>query len=74
MASRVRTGDAFSRERPRRLFDLPGFVAGNAYDVAVDGTRFVVKVKNPDAPAREIHVVLNWFEELRRLAGEAGTP
>ena len=25
--------------------------------------------KNPDAPAREIHVVENWFEELKAKVG-----
>jgi hypothetical protein len=24
-------------------------------------------VANPDAPTRDINVVLNWFEELKRL-------
>jgi hypothetical protein len=24
---------------------------------------------NPDAPAKEIHVVLNWFDVLRAQAG-----
>jgi len=39
--------------------------------VTADGQRFLVKVKNPDAPAKEIHVVVNWFEVLREL-GESG--
>ena len=34
-------------------------------DVTLDGQHFAVAASNPDAPAREIHVVLNWFEELR---------
>jgi hypothetical protein len=25
--------------------------------------------ENPDAPAKEIHVVLNWFDVLREGAG-----
>ena len=35
------------------------------YDVTADGQRFLVHLRNPDAPAREIHVVENWFEELK---------
>ncbi len=48
---------------PRALFstslDFPDF------DVTPDGQHFVVLDPNPDAPAREIRVVLNWFEELK---------
>jgi hypothetical protein len=28
-----------------------------------------VRTDNPDAPAKEIHVVLNWFDVLRERAG-----
>jgi hypothetical protein len=34
------------------------------WDVSADGQRFVVAVRNPDAPAREIHVVLDWSAAL----------
>jgi hypothetical protein len=38
-----------------------------AYDVSADGQRFLrVQPMHPDPPANQIHVVLNWFEELRR--------
>jgi hypothetical protein len=37
--------------------------------VAPDGQRILITVPNPDAPAREIQVVVNWFEELRRRMG-----
>ncbi len=39
------------------------------FDVAPDGQHFVVLTPNPDAPAREIHVVLNFFEELKAKVG-----
>jgi len=32
-----------------------------------DGNRFLVIEANLDASPTEIHVVLNWFEELNRL-------
>ena len=38
------------------------------YGVAPDGRHFAILAVNPDALAREIHVVLNWFTELERLA------
>jgi hypothetical protein len=34
------------------------------WDVSADGQRFLVAVRNPDAPAREIHVVLDWSAAL----------
>ncbi len=39
------------------------------YDVASDGERFLVQVKNPSASARQIHVVTNWLDELRSREG-----
>jgi hypothetical protein len=38
-----------------------------AHDVSFDGQRFLrVQPMHPDPPAKQIHVVLNRFEELRR--------
>ena len=51
---------------PRPLFEYPDLFE---YDVAPDGQRFVIRTTNPDAMAREIRVVLNWFEELKGTAG-----
>ncbi len=51
---------------PRRLFEYPNLFE---YDVAPDGRRFVLRTVNPDATAKEIRVVLNWFEELKAGAG-----
>ena len=71
MVRSVSTGERFSREAPRFLFRLPTVVRNVqsvGYDVAPDG-RFLAQVRNPDAPAREIHVVQNWFEELRERIG-----
>ena len=67
MATKVSTRGSFRREPPGPLFSLPDL---GDYDVTADGQRFLVRVKNPDAPAREIHVVLNWFEKLKaRVVG-----
>jgi serine/threonine-protein kinase len=40
--------------------------AGLLYDLDSDG-RFIMIQEDEESPAAEIHVVLNWFEELRRL-------
>ncbi len=66
----VSMGDDFSAGRPRELFDGDFDVdaAGHAgYDVAPDGESFVMIQQSRDEPLTEIHVVLNWFEELNRL-------
>jgi len=69
MSVRVSTADAFRRETP-----IPLFTMGDAdptyskWDVSADGRRFLIAGRNPDAPAREIHMVLHWSAALR--AGE----
>jgi len=70
MVSAVTTGDNFSRSTPRPLFVSSDLSVGGVwgFDVSDDGQRILYPASNPGAPAREIHVVLNWFEELRELA------
>ena len=63
MAVTITTHPAFSAAAPVPLFQnnaLPN------YDVASDGRRFIVMEKPPAGPPLTIHVVQNWFEELRR--------
>ncbi len=66
MAVRVTTAAGFHRETPRPLFSMtdadPAF---GRWDVSADGQRFLIAGRNPDAPAREINVVLNWSATLR---------
>ena len=42
-------------------------VRGTYYDVSLDGQHFVMIQSEPSEVRPEIHVVLNWFEELKRL-------
>ena len=51
---------------PRQLFKLPGLTA--RFDVAGDGTGFVVILDRPGVRPGHLNVVLNWFEELKQLA------
>ena len=57
----------------RRLLDAVQYVPGRPvrpYDISPDGQRFLFLRKDlpPPTPApREMHVVVNWFEELKRL-------
>jgi hypothetical protein len=46
---------------------------GRTYDITPDGRRFVM-VKEMNPPPRRIAVVLNWFEELKRLVPSPENP
>ncbi len=65
MVSKVSTGAAFGWTTPTPLFKAPDFEDDGSYDVAPDGQHFVLSVLDPDASAKEIHVVENFFEELK---------
>ncbi len=57
---------------PRELFKGQFFsagvesVAGLSYDFDTDG-RFIMIQEDEESPTAQIHIVLNWFEELKRL-------
>jgi len=71
MAVDVTTQPIFSAGRPKMLFEGP-YVPAPAllpdYDVSPDGQRFLMlKPAESQASApTQIHVVLNWFEELKK--------
>ena len=71
MAVDVETGDEFAAGTPQILFDdcyAGKDDHGRGYDISrPDGQRFVM-LKETNPPPRRIAVVLNWFEELKRLA------
>jgi serine/threonine-protein kinase len=46
-----------------RRAQVPGF---QYYNISPDGQRFLI-IKEEQTAAAQIHVVLNWFEELKRL-------
>ena len=60
------SGSAFRAGTPHLLFEK----TSSSYDVAADGQRFLMlkpsKDDNPDTPSNEYHVIVNWFDELRR--------
>jgi serine/threonine-protein kinase len=63
MAVDVETGAAFRAGAARMLFEK---VSGD-YDVAPDGKRFLMlKPSTATADSTELHVILNWFDDLRR--------
>jgi len=66
MAVAVATaGGRFVAERPEVLFTGPFETGLRGFDVFPDGT-FVLVEADPDARPTQIHVVLNWTEELRQ--------
>ena len=68
----ITTRPSFGASTPRSLTDasplLPARFANAAYDVSPDGQRFLlIRAKEQNVPG-EVRVVLNWSEELKRLA------
>jgi hypothetical protein len=51
----------------QELFELRNLGLGVGFDVAPDGKSFVMVVQDEQRQATELRVVLNWFEELKRL-------
>ncbi len=64
MAVDVKTEPTFVAGKPRLLFESQFM----SFDVSPDGERFLmVQGMEPEQPATQINLVLNWFEELSRL-------
>ena len=69
MAVPVELGDELTVGTPTFLFESSfgdRVFGSESFDVTADGERFVVVESKSQARA-ELHVVLNWFEELERL-------
>ena len=68
--AKVSAGDAFQHETPTEL--LEGVYSRTTtrhqtYDVSDDG-RFLMVKQEPASPPIQLDIVLNWLEELERLA------
>jgi hypothetical protein len=59
-AARAGSPNAVGWQEPRALFKVPRV---NDASVARDGRTFYFIAANPDGPAREINVVVNWLQE-----------
>jgi hypothetical protein len=73
MAVDITTQPSFTAGKPRVLFEghyVPPPGTTPNYDVSPDGQRFLMTKPSDagDAAPAQINVVLNWFEELKRLA------
>ena len=59
-------GDALIAGVPAVLFDGPySTTQDNNYDIFPDGEHFLMVEADPDANPSRLHLVLNWFEELK---------
>ena len=72
MAVEITTQPTFRTGTPRLLFEDPYRRTPNpttaSYDVSADGQRFLmVQEGAEEEEATQLNVVLNWFEELKRL-------
>ena len=73
----ITTAPAFSASRPRVLFAgrfETGFLVPGAryYDVSADNKRFLMLRSEALAAPRQLRLVVNWFEELKRLVARPG--
>ena len=70
MAVAIETEPELNPGNPELLFEGPfgrgGF--GTNYDVTADGDRFLMIRQEEGREQGELQIVLNWFEELERLA------
>jgi hypothetical protein len=71
MAVKVQTKPGFNAGSPHVLFTgryLPSPNNVSGYDISPDGKRFLkVEPTNPEQADSQINVVINWFEELKRV-------
>ncbi len=70
MAVDITTEPTFRAGTPRLLFEgvyIQSQRGAAFYDVTPDGQRFVMVQAQQEAAQAQINVVLNWFEELKRL-------
>jgi len=73
MVVAIETEPELSVGTPRLLFEgrflpvLSGDEPGSSYDISPDGQRFLMIKREQDLVPTELIVILNWFEELKRL-------
>ena len=78
MVTAVETQPRFAASKPKLLFEghyeTSMYAFEPNYDVSPDGQRFLmIKASEPESAGTQLNVVLNWSDELRRLA-PAGKP
>ena len=71
MAAGVEANTTFATTKPLLLFSAAYMRLWQGlpdWDITPDGKRFLmIKVSDTESAPTQLNVVLNWFEELRRL-------
>jgi eukaryotic-like serine/threonine-protein kinase len=76
MAVAVSTSGGFSAAPPRLLFEDEYAQSSRRetnYDVSTDGQRFLMVKSEGKKPPTELHLIVNWFEELKRRVPRENT-
>ena len=70
----VETTAELSIGEPEALFSSERYTTNQSreYDVSSDGRRILIARTPRESKPREVQIVLNWFDELERLAGPGG--
>ena len=68
MVVTIRTEPELEVGQPQRLFEWPDFDFARQWDVTPDEQRFVVARRTGTTGRAQINFILNWFQELERLA------
>jgi serine/threonine-protein kinase len=71
MGVTITSEEPLQASRPQPLFEASYDDAGVAirgYDITPDGQSFIVVRSERVSVATQVHVILNWFEELKRRA------
>jgi hypothetical protein len=65
----VQTRSGLVLGEPTKLLDLSEYDSGylHEFDVSADGQRFLVIRTNRESRPTRLDVILNWFEELRKV-------
>ena len=67
----ISTASGFVADKPRVLFEGPYItVSGFSWDIHPDGKRFLVLKEQEQKNPRQLRLVVNWFEEVKRKVQE----
>ncbi len=70
MAVPIQAGETLEAGLPQALFSFTSFPGFSGFDVSADGRFLMLKLvdfADADGTEQQIHIVTNWFEELRAL-------
>ncbi len=67
MAASISLQPTLKPGTPREMFRGPYInVTGYSWDIGPDGRFLMLMPEHPDTPVTQLHVIVNWSEELKR--------